>query len=424
MIRLLASLILFFALVLPVAAAKRVALVIGNADYKFVPALANPINDASLIERALKNAGFEVIRKDNLDQQGMKLALIEFSRKLKQGAEAGMFYYAGHGIEVDGKNYLVPIDSNMQSKDEADVYNFDVNNFMAMMENSGVPFNIMVLDACRNNPFRGMRATGGGLAPLRAPVGSYVAYATAPGSVAADGEGANSPFTEALAASMATPGLSLEEVFKQTRTKVRTATGGAQVPFDSSAIEGNFFFHPVVNGPDPKPAKDRESLAIEAFHKAGSEIQKLRKVVDNFPDTTWGELAASRIKKFEENFELSLVCDKATSKGILGAYQNGGKISARTLAKKGLTVGKCRRSNYHFYRNDLYDEELSKNDQQFAIAKCTKLSSGECIALQTVFYYENRDDEVTDKNRKVGAVLILQKLSPSGKVEDWNDLEF
>ena len=241
MMRLLTSLLILLALTLP-AAAKRVALVIGNADYKFVTALANPINDAALMEKALKNIGFEVIRKDNLDQQGMKLALIEFSRKLKQGAEAGMFYYAGHGIEVDGKNYLVPIDSNMQSKEEADVFNFDVNSFLAMMENSGVPFNIMVLDACRNNPFRGMRATGGGLAPMRAPVGSYVAYATAPGSVAADGDGKNSPFTEALAESIAVPGLALEEVFKQTRTKVRRATSGAQVPFDSSAIEGDFYF--------------------------------------------------------------------------------------------------------------------------------------------------------------------------------------
>ena len=126
----------------------------------------------------------------------------------------------------------------MQSKEEADFFNFDVNNFLAMMENSAVPFNSMVLDACRNNPFRNIRAPGGGLAPLRAPVGSYVAYATAPGAVALDGEGDgnNSPFTEALATNMSVPGLTLEEVFKQTRTKVRTTTNGAQVPFDSSAI--------------------------------------------------------------------------------------------------------------------------------------------------------------------------------------------
>lgn len=302
MIRLLASFFLLFALALPVVAAKRVALVIGNASYKFVPVLSNPINDAALIEFALRGAGFEVIRKDNLDQQGMKLALIEFSRTLKQGAEAGMFYYAGHGIEVDGKNYLVPIDSNMQSKDEADVYNFDVNNFMAMMENSGVPFNIMVLDACRNNPFRGLRATGGGLAPMRAPVGSYVAYATAPGSVAADGDGKNSPFTQALAAAIAVPGLALEEVFKQTRTKVRATTNGAQVPYDSSAIEGNFYFTAPgeLSALKAPPELDRNSLAKSAFDAAGDDINMLKTVVSDFADTTWGKLAAGKISSEKE----------------------------------------------------------------------------------------------------------------------------
>jgi parallel beta-helix repeat protein len=303
MFRLLTVLVVFFALLaFPAMAAKRVALVIGNAEYKFVPTLLNPINDAALMENALKGAGFEVIRKDNLDQQGMKLALIEFSRTLKQGAEAGMFYYAGHGIEVDGKNYLVPIDSNMQSKDEADVYNFDVNNFMAMMENSGVPFNIMVLDACRNNPFRGLRATGGGLAPMRAPVGSYVAYATAPGSVAADGDGKNSPFTEALAASITIPGLALEEVFKQTRTKVRKATGGAQVPFDSSAIEGDFYFTAPGGLPESKARSelDRNSLAKEFFDAAGDDINKLKTVSKDFVDTAWGKLATDKINTEKE----------------------------------------------------------------------------------------------------------------------------
>ena len=308
MIRILVGILILLSLAIPAAAAKRVALVIGNANYKFVPALANPINDAALIETALKSVGFEVIRKDNLDQQGMKLALVEFSRKLKQGAEAGMFYYAGHGIEVDGKNYLVPIDSNMQSKEEADVFNFDVNSFLAMMENSGVPFNIMVLDACRNNPFRGMRTTGGGLAPMRAPVGSYVAYATAPGSVAADGDGKNSPFTEALAESLAVPGLALEEVFKQTRTKVRTATDGAQIPFDSSAIEGDFYFTAPSESSKSKltPAGDRNSLAKQAFEAALNNLNRLDAVASNFADTVWGKLAAEKVK-LEKERKIALV---------------------------------------------------------------------------------------------------------------------
>jgi parallel beta-helix repeat protein len=298
------------------AVAKRVALVVGNSTYAHVNPLTNPANDSALIETVLTEAGFDVVRLNNLDQKAMKQAMLDFGRKLKQGAEASLFYYAGHGIEVDGRNYLIPVDSNTASKEEADIQNIDVNDILALMENSGVPLNILVLDACRNNPFRGLRATGGGLAPVRAPAGSFIAYATAPGQVAADGEGSNSPFTLALAENLRIAGLPLETVFKQTRAKVRAATNGEQVPFDSSAIEGDFYFLPPKapeNQTDDQKAID--SKAESALAAAGSNREMLRVVATEFSGSVWGKLAEARLRDLEAELALLAPAPKPAGDG-------------------------------------------------------------------------------------------------------------
>jgi uncharacterized caspase-like protein len=298
----LTALIMFLALALPAAAAKRIALVIGNNDYDHVIDLKNPGNDADLMERTLKDVGFEVFRYDDLDQRGMKQAMLDFGRKLKEGAEASMFYYAGHGVEIGGVNYLVPRDADLKSGEEADIQNVSVNSFLALTENSNVPLNIIILDACRNNPFRSLRSSAaGGLAPVKAPRGTYVAYATSPGTVAVDGEANNSPFTLALSESIKQPGLTLEAVLKLTRAKVQTATNGAQLPFDSSAITGEFFFVPVV-AQTPEPEAEPQKLfqldtAQEAYQAAGDDPDLLRVVADKFAETIWGALAAEKLKK-------------------------------------------------------------------------------------------------------------------------------
>jgi hypothetical protein len=241
------------------AFAKRLALVIGNSTYEHVPSLKNPSNDASLMAASLEKVGFEVTLLKDQDQRSMKSALLVFGRKLKKGAEAGLIYYAGHGIEVDGRNFLVPVDSNTQSEQEADISNIELNDLMSLMENSGVPFNILVLDACRNNPFRGFRSQRGGLAPVNAPRGTYIAYSTKPGTVASDGDGDNSPFTQALAEQLVTPGLTIESVFKNTRSAVLKSSDGSQLPFDSSAIEGDFYFNPAPIVEPPKAAEPAEA---------------------------------------------------------------------------------------------------------------------------------------------------------------------
>ncbi len=276
---------LAFYFAFPAAAAKRVALVIGNSSYSHVTSLSNPKNDATLMSVVLKETGFDVTLLYDLDQREMKKALLEFGRKLKDGAEASMFYYAGHGIEIDGINYLVPTNSDMKNKDEADAFNVSLNSFLAQMEGSGVPLNIVVLDSCRNNPFRSLRAvSNGGLAPVVAPSGTYIAYSTAPGSIAEDGSTSNSVFTEALAESIKTEGLSLESVFKQTRSKVQNATNGQQVPFDSSSIVGDFYFSvpQAVPGKSPVVRKEKaQKIADGLWVNKGASCKKAREQVSD-----------------------------------------------------------------------------------------------------------------------------------------------
>jgi uncharacterized caspase-like protein len=298
--------VVLLAFVLPAVAGKRIALVIGNSDYAHVSDLKNPKFDADLMTKTLEAVGFEVMRADNLEQRAMKQALVDFGRKLKQGAEASMIYYAGHGIELNGVNFLVPVDADTRSSDEADIQNISVNSVLALTENSGVPLNIIVLDACRNNPFRSMRAVStGGLAAVTAPRGTYVAYATSPGSVAADGDGDNSPFTLALAQSVKVPGLTLEGVLKRTRQEVQTATDGKQLPYDSSAITGDFFFIPAVAvappvEPPPPPAPVLQpDVAQAAYAAAGDDPALLKVVADSFPGTVWAALASEKLKRLQ-----------------------------------------------------------------------------------------------------------------------------
>jgi TPR repeat protein len=260
--------IAFLSLALTPALAKRVALVVGNGHYQNTTVLTNPTNDAKLMEKALRDAGFEVTLVLDADQNHLKRAMLEFGRTLRKGVDASMFYYAGHGLQVGGENYLVPIDAVLESEDEVTLQTIPVNAFLQTMESAKSPVNIVVLDACRNNPFtRGFRGSGGGLAPVNAPRGSYIAYATAPGSVAADGEGGNSPYTVALAGMLVTPGLRLEDVFKKTREKVLASTDEKQVPWETSSITGDFFF----KDSDATIVAAPSVIAAPAINNAGTE---------------------------------------------------------------------------------------------------------------------------------------------------------
>jgi len=227
---------------------KRVALVIGNSAYKDAP-LNNPVNDARDMAAALRMLGFDVIEKTNVTQKEMNRAIVQFGEKLRADTIA-LFYYAGHGMQVKGKNYLIPIDAQIHSEASVRVETVDIDGVLDQLMVS--PLNIVVLDACRNNPFeRRFRSFGGGLAQMDAPKGSLIAYATAPGKTAADGENRNGLYTQELLKHIQTPGLPLETVFKRVRVGVMRASGETQTPWETSSLTGEFFFRPVAGAPSP-----------------------------------------------------------------------------------------------------------------------------------------------------------------------------
>jgi len=234
------------------AAGGRIALVIGNSDYAAIGELRNPKADGELIAKTLQGLDFETTLLLNGSQIDMKRAIAAFGRELRtRGKEAvGLFFYAGHGIQAGGRNYLMPVEANPQDEADLDLVGVQADWVLRQMESAGNQSNIVILDACRNNPLgANARSASRGLARIEAPAGSFIAYATAPGASAVDGDGQNSPFTAALAAALTDPARPIEQIFKDVRKTVITATNGRQTPWDSSSLVQDFYFA------DPKPVQ-------------------------------------------------------------------------------------------------------------------------------------------------------------------------
>jgi Caspase domain/Concanavalin A-like lectin/glucanases superfamily len=221
---------------------RRIALVIGNGAYKSSP-LANPVNDANDMAAALKNCNFKVMKSINASRREMRKAIRKFGIEINKGA-VGLFYYAGHGIQVDGENYLVPVNAAVYTEAEVEDECLKVSSVLRQMESAGNRLNIIILDACRDNPFgRSFRSSNMGLAKMDAPTGSILAYATAPGSVAADGTGGNGLYTSMLLKHIMEPNLTIERVFKRVRIDVVNASGKRQTPWEVSSLMGDFYFN-------------------------------------------------------------------------------------------------------------------------------------------------------------------------------------
>ena len=231
----------------PAAAEKRVALVIGNSAYRNVAPLDNPVKDARLMADTLASIGFTLIGNSaqlDLDKNAMTKALLDFGHQL-QGADVALFYYAGHGVQVRGQNYLVPVEANPTRQADVDLQMIDINGALDQMEDTRLK--VVILDACRNNPFgtRSLRAMNSGLAQMQAPDGTLIAYATQPGAVAQDGSDGHSPYTRALANALKQPGLSILDTFNTVGVAVKHVTNDQQLPWVSySPIEGAFYFVP------------------------------------------------------------------------------------------------------------------------------------------------------------------------------------
>jgi hypothetical protein len=249
--------------------AARTALVIGNGGYDAAP-LANAVNDAADMAAALERVGFEVILASDADQRAMDEAVDAFADALARNRGVGVFYYSGHGVQVEGENYLLPVGSDITHERDVKYGALNAGRVIESMEASGSELNIVILDACRNNPLQSSgRSAARGLSRVSAGgAGLFVSFSTAPGEVALDGDGRNSPYTQHLLAAIAVPGLGLEQVFKQALKGVHNETGGAQVPWISSSFYGEFIFN-TAGGAAPERLVAGTSEAREAPSAAG-----------------------------------------------------------------------------------------------------------------------------------------------------------
>jgi hypothetical protein len=306
---------------------KRIALVIGNNNYEYGTQLQNAVSDANSISETLKALGFEVLYHNNLGQKEMKQAIDLYGEKLKS-FDVGLFYYSGHGMQFNGNNYLIPIDANLNSETEAEYDCVDAGRVLSKMETSGTKTNLIILDACRNNPFvkswyRGSKKTG--LAFMDAPTGSLIAYSTSPGSTASDGSGKNGLYTSYLLESMVNPDLNILQVFQEVRKNVREASNNNQIPWESTSLENDFFFNQTG-----KLFTNNTSQKIDDDEKIDDKEVRLK--IDRIKADTsliWCEASGKTLAEADKlaDEEFNKMLSKKLKNSILTSVQSSSSVS-------------------------------------------------------------------------------------------------
>ncbi len=290
-------------------AERRVALVIGNAAYQHAPALKNTRNDAEAMAAALKQLGFEIVLGVDLDEAGMRRQLQDFAKRFDQAGVA-LVFYAGHGLQVHGRNYLVPVDAKLETETDLSFQAMELERIQRLLESSQRT-SILILDSCRDNPLArnlaramGTRSTaiGRGLAVGQSGLGTLIVYATQPDNVALDGEKRHSPFTEALLAHIATPGLEARQMLTRVRASVIKATNNRQVPWVTESMTGDFYF---VAAPEkqpqdrpPAPAPDNEAVFWQSIRDSQNAAD-FKAYLARWPQGVFAELARLRIAQLE-----------------------------------------------------------------------------------------------------------------------------
>jgi curli biogenesis system outer membrane secretion channel CsgG len=277
------------------AVGDRVALVIGNGKYASAP-LVNSVNDSRAMAQSLREMGFTVIERENITSKQIPSTLREFRTSLTPGSVA-LFFYAGHGLQIKGTNYLPAVDAEINSEDDVPMQSIDLNRILDILAESKTRLNLLFLDACRNNPYaRSMRSGVTGLAKVDAPSGTLISFATRPGSTASDGSGGHGVYTEQLLGQMREPNVPVEQVLKRVGASVKRATRGAQEPWMEGSIEGDFYFRggaaaAVASGPvDP--------LALELAYwdsvKSSANARDYQAYLDKYPQGQFAGLARER----------------------------------------------------------------------------------------------------------------------------------
>jgi hypothetical protein len=275
----------------------RVALVIGNSRYKEAP-LKNPVNDAAAIGDNLKKIGFSVISQLDTGKAAMEDAIRSYSEQLAKSKGVGLFYFAGHGLQVSWRNFLVPVDASLDRVDDIPRQTVDLAALLGGLGKAGNPMNIVILDACRDNPFGGTLKSGKGLSQMDAPIGTLLAYATAPGNVASDGSGGNGLYTGNLLREIHTPEAKIEDIFKRVRLAVRRASQGQQVPWESTSLEEDFYFLPPASLKKLSEEELERQFAEEAaVWEQAQQVAKVEDYLRRYPSGRFSELAQVRLDR-------------------------------------------------------------------------------------------------------------------------------
>jgi len=310
--------------------AKQVALVIGNAKYENSP-LVNPTNDSIDVATKLKNYGFEVVYRENIKMRQIGSMLREFKQKLSPGATA-LIFYAGHGLQVRGENYFPSIDADIQSEEDIQNQSIGLKQLMDILEESKTRTNIVLLDACRNNPFeRRTRSLTRGLASTSAPSGTMIAYSTRPGSVAEDGSGRNGLYTEQLLQLMDTK-KPIEQVLKQLVSKVKTVSKGRQEPWSEGSLEGDFCFGGCSDANDEKQ-KLVADIALWESIIGSSSISDYEKYIKEYPNGTFSSLAKKTIENLKKLSNRTAVTSSENNSGTLELVKQADELKKIELLR-------------------------------------------------------------------------------------------
>lgn len=317
----------------------KIALVFGNSKYKDAP-LKNPSNDAKAIGKALTDAGFSVTARLDASRADMTAAIDAFLKELAAKKCVGLFYYAGHGVQLAWKNYMLPVDADIDTVDDVQKQAMDLTRLMNGLANAANPLNVIILDACRDNPFgTAKQLQQKGLSQMDAPINTILAYATSPGNVASDGEGANGLYTENLLREVRVQDAKIEDVFKRVRLGVRRRSNGQQIPWESTSLEEDFYFLPPKEFQKLSDAEAERQfqaeLAIWVKIKDAREPAPLEEYLRKYPSGYYAELA---------QFQLDRVL----------ARQGEKKIEAVNAPENPYTKGNAR-IDTHFKIGDSYN---------------------------------------------------------------------
>lgn len=398
--------------------APKMALVIGNSSYKSAP-LKNPANDARAIGDALRATGFDVTAVLDASHGALAKAVQSYTQSLAQRQAVGLFYFAGHGLQLAWRNYMVPVDANVRSAADIQAQCVELGDLLAGITRAKNPLNVIIVDACRDNPFGNLSGVDQkGLSQMDAPPSTLLAYATAPGNVASDGEGANGLYTEHLLKEIGVPEAKVEDVFKRVRLHVRRRTNGQQIPWESTSLEEDFWFVPprqlaVVAEAEAErerkqqeAAREKQRLAEEAERKRKLEEtqRQARLAAEEAERKRKEELAALEQKRREEEAERKRKQEQALKEAQRVAED------AERKRREAEALAEAKRADEEAERR--YKQELASREKQRLADEAERKRREEQVLAEA-----KRAEEEAERRRKEAAASRATPSSSGGKVD-------